>query len=89
MEENIVLAKREIAILTENNLYRKIISQNGDSSKDIERKNRIKEEMIDVFAQECKERYPELSLEQIKEHIVFVLNRTIENIKKINQGSER
>ena len=82
MEEEIKMAKHEIAILTENILYNRIRALNEDDSRNEESKEEIREEMINVFVQEYVDRYKELSREEIREHVLFVLNRTIENIKK-------
>jgi len=45
--------------------------------------------MINIFVQEYIERYPELSPEQIREHVIFVLNRTIENTKRLKEEGGR
>jgi len=89
MEEKIAQAKHEIAILTENILYSRIRILSEDDSKDEETKNEIKNEMINIFVQEYIERYPELSPEQIREHVIFVLNRTIENTKRLKEEGGR
>ena len=89
MEEKMKQAKNQIAILTENILYSRIRALNSDGSINEEMRNEIRNEMIDVFVEENTERFKELSPEQIKEHVEFVLNRTIENMKRQKEDSER
>ena len=89
MEEKIEQAKHDIAILVENVLYSTILALNGDTLDGISIKSEENEKAIDVFAQECIKRYPELTLEQIKEHVTYVLNETIKFAIKAKEDRER
>ena len=88
MEEKVELAKHEIGVLVENILYSRILALNGGVLKDIETKNKMKDEMIDVFVQEYAERFKVLSLEQIKEYVNQSLNKTIEDTKSLKQDDD-
>ena len=89
INERIEQEKHEIAVLTELVLYNKIRAFDTDSNVIQEEKEKLKDEAIDAFVAECQERYKDLSLEQIKEHVIFVLDRTIEGMKKIMEEYER
>ena len=89
MEERIEQAKHNIAILVENILYSTILALNGDVLDGISIKSKDNEMAIDAFAQECIKRYPELTPEQIREHTIYVLNKTIENAIKMKEDIER
>ena len=76
--------KHEIAVLTELVLYKRIKSFDIDDKLDKQKKEKGKEEAIDLFVESCVESYKLLSPEEIKEHILYVLNRTIKNIERLN-----
>ena len=89
MEEKVEQAKHDIAILVENILYSTILALNGDTLDGISIKSEENEKAIDAFAQECIKRYPELTLQQIKEHATHVLNETIKFAIKAKEDRER
>ena len=89
MEEKIEEQKHDIALLVELTLYNKIRALNEDSNIDDEKRNKLKEEMINEFIEYCALKYEMLTQEQIRNHVLFKLNRTIENIKKIKEEDGR
>ena len=85
MEEIIEQEKHEIALLTEHTLFNRIRAFSEDDSLNDEKKAELKEEAINTFVEYCIERHKALTPEQIREHVHFILNRTIENMKKLKE----
>ena len=89
MEEKIEQQKHEITLLVEQVLYNKIRALNEDGNIDDEKRNRLKEESTNEFVEYCVLKYEMLTQEQIRSHVLFKLNRTIENIKKLKEDDGR
>ena len=54
-------------------------------------RQKVKDEMKETFIKECINIFKTMNEEQIREYVEFVLNRTINNLKKIkeNRSEER
>ena len=89
MEETIEEQKHDIALLVEHTLYNKIRALNEDDNIGDAERNRLKEEMINEFIEYCALKFEMLTKEQIRSHVQFKLNRTIENIKKLKEDDAR
>ena len=76
----------EIALLVELVLYNRIKSFEDDIKID---KEKSKNEAIKAFIESCLEKYKTLTHEEIKEHTLFVLNRTIANVERLKRKDER
>ena len=89
MEEEIEQEKHEISVLTENTLYNKIRGFNEDGNLDDKTRQELKSVTIDTFVEYCVERYKTLRPEQIREHVLLRLNKTLENMKKLKEDDGR
>jgi len=87
--EKIEEQKHDIALLVEHTLYNKIRALNEDANIDDDERNRLKEEITNEFIEYCALKYEMLTKEQIRSHVMFKLNRTIENIKKLKEDDGR
>ena len=88
MQQIIKQEKHEIALLTENELYIRIKSLNEERGIDYKKREEIKQKMIDVFVEYCTKKYKTLTPQQIRKHVMLILNRTIKNIRRIKQMRE-
>ena len=89
MEEIIEQEKHEIALLAENILYIRIRAYKEDDSIDDETKTKLKNQAVEAFVEYCVEKYKTLTPEQIREHVLLKLNKTIDNIEKLKEQDER
>ena len=80
--------KHDIALLVEYDLYETIKALDGSGNNKEERTKIIKE-FIEEFIEECKERNTTMTEKELEEHIMFVLNRTIENMNILKKGDAR
>lgn len=76
--------KHRIAMMVELVLYKRIKAFDEDDRLDDKTKEEQKKEAIDVFIEECSKTNI-LTQDQIREHVEFVLNRTIKNIKSLGR----
>lgn len=74
--------KHRIAIMVELVLYKRIKAFDEDDGLDDKTKQEQKKEAVDVFIEKCS-RTSILTQDQIREHVEFVLNRTIKNINNL------
>ena len=76
--------KHDIALMVEYDLYETIkVLEKNENNKE-ERTKIIKE-----FIEECKGRNTTMTEKELEEHIMFVLNRTIENMNRLKNGDYR
>lgn len=75
------LEKHEIALLVEYDLYETInaLEESGNNNKE------EREMIIEEFIKECEDRNTTMTKAELKEHIISVLNRTIENMNKLKK----
>ena len=76
--------KHDIALMVEYDLYETIKVLDKNENNKVERTKIIKE-----FIEECKGRNTTMTEKELEEHIMFVLNRTIENMNKLKNGDCR
>ena len=76
--------KHRIAMMVELVLYKRIKAFDEDDGLDAKTKEEQKKEAIEVFIEECSKTNI-LTQEQIREHVEFVLNRTIKNINNLGR----
>ena len=76
--------KHRIAVMVELILYKRIKAFDESEGLDEKAKEEQKKKAIDVFVEECSKTNI-LTQDQIREHVEFVLNRTIENIKNLGR----
>ena len=76
--------KHDISLMVEYDLYETIKVLDKNENNKVERTKIIKE-----FIEECKGRNTTMTEKELEEHIMFVLNRTIENMNKLKNGDCR
>ena len=80
MEKN--KEKHYLTVFTELDLFPRIRACGEDDLLSSEEKIKEKEEIKDAFIRECIKRFKNLSEEEIRKHVEFVLNKTINNYTK-------
>lgn len=78
--------KHYMAILIENCLYDilKEIEASGGNDKD-----KLRDDIINSFIEEYKNTFPDVTYEEFKSHISFVLNRTKQNEEEVKKNRKQ